>query len=221
VPEVLKKPNLTVIVNDAAAATPNGVHHGPAPDEQQWPPSTLAPRSSWIKSISLFRLILALAWESLTVAYLGFMYLLFTCQGLIELFPEMFGTRVSKGVRSLARYEPWHRMTIGHVVAAGLMVAVLVSWFWLLREWTLVGGNKIDPTKRKVRPTRLLFTAAACTLLAADCVLFFHALRRANTWTGTDNTFAAVILTGLYLGMLVVFSLVSVGLWSNVRSSES
>lgn len=212
-----------VVVREGAPPPSGDGRAGPPPPTggYRWPPPALPRRPSWLSSINLFWLIVAVVWELGTLSYLAFMYLLFTCQGLIELFPEMFGQRLSKWFRSLAHYEPWHRFTIGHLAATGMALAVLVSWFWLLKEWTFVGGNQLDPSKRNVRNTRLLFSVGASLVLLADCILFFHGLRRANNWDGSDNTFASVVLTALYLGMLLVFSLFSVSFWSNVRRSQS
>jgi hypothetical protein len=187
-----------------ARSSPSGVWHG-------------------LRSIRWFRLFLAIAWEAAGLGFLALIYLLVTSQGLTELSPPIFGQRLARlpGFGWLANYQGWHRLTVGHVGAMGLMVFVAVAWFLLARDWLLTQGNKLDAAQWNLRNARVFWRVAGLGLLFADGVLFFRGLVEMSSWTASPSYFSAFVLTVVYLCALMVFSFVSVLLWSHVRRVES
>lgn len=221
VADEFKKNGVTVIVNhpDPAAVKEKTAD---VPPRKPPPPSLVGVAFNRFRSFRWTRLMIAILWEVAGLGFLALIYLLVTAQGLAELAPAVFGQRMSKlpGFGVMAGFQGWHRLTVGHVAALGLMLFVIVSWCLLIREWVLVHGNRLDEDFWKVRNTRLAWRVAGLALLAADGLLFYRGLVEINSWSSSSGYSSAFVLTIVYVAALEVFSLGSVHLWSKVRRSE-
>lgn len=219
--EQLKKDGVTVIVNQPTPHAEGGrIHEG---NGRQPQPAARRGLFRKLGSVRWLQLVVAIVWEIVGLSFLALIYLLVTSQGLTELSPSVFGQRMSKlpGFAWMAGYQGWHRLTVGHVAAVGLMIFVTVAWFLLVRDWLLTRGNQLDEWEWRIRNASLFWRIAGLGLMFADGVLFFRGLVEINNWSLSPDYFSAAVLTVVYLSALMVFSFMSVLLWSYIRRVES
>lgn len=154
------------------------------------------------------RQILAGAW-TLIVIYVGMV---------------VGGNVTSEGIREMCGYlavrlpfgflfypTGLKRFDIATVLALGLMVGVLVVTHLALRDYLLVNPVRDPEVKPNQHRTFVRVVGYACIVLDA---VFFHAgIAQLNSWQRSNESWAALVLTALYICLLLVSCYVNIVLW--------
>lgn len=145
------------------------------------------------------------AWQFVSKAILGVIYLAVISEGLRLLIPAL-GQKLYKlpGFGSLREFEATYRLDMAPFFAVFLLVAVFVLWRRLLAVW--LSERDIELWTREER----LIGVIGCVILGADAVLFYYAMAQLS-W-GSSFSFSALIATAAYVGVIVFVSWMSIAL---------
>ena len=146
------------------------------------------------------------AWQIISKGILGFIYLAVISEGLRVLVPAL-GQKVYKlpMLGMLREYEATYRLDLAPFFASFLLVGVFVLWPRIIAIWMR------DRNFRDWSQEQRLVVSLGSGILFADAVLFYYAMTQ-MTWGQGVISFAGLVATVAYVGVLVFVSWMSVKL---------
>ncbi len=161
------------------------------------------------------------AWTVVTKVVLGIVYVSIIREGLVSLIPAL-GQRVSKipMLSFFADYENLFRLDLGFFFAIFLMIAVFYLWSKIIYSsfYETLRNKPLDMKSLEDRRETLVRGLAAMILVADGC-LFYFAMTQ-SSWGGSNFSFAALIATFAYLGVLIFVCLLSAELHHKIEQLE-
>ncbi len=161
------------------------------------------------------------AWTVVTKIVLGIVYISIIREGLVSLIPAL-GQRVSKipMLSFFDQYDNLFRLDLGFFFAIFLMIAVFYLWAKIIYS-TFYENLRTRPLDMKSLEDRreTLVRGLAAMILIADGCLFYFAMTQ-STWGGSNFSFAALIATFAYLGVLIFVCLLSAELHHKIELLE-
>lgn len=142
--------------------------------------------------------------------------LIFVAPGLARVNPSLLGTKFA----CLKGYVFWGDLTVASVVSLIFLLGMFVVWKCLSIDLLLEKGLQLDGTWKIKNARRMLWIA--CTLLiATDLALFYlGASHTSFSWMKQADIPSALILTGMYAGLILAFCFVDVFLWYLVKRAR-
>lgn len=160
------------------------------------------------------------AWEIVTKALLGMVYIAVISEGLRLLVPAL-GTRIWKAIpwlRFLRDYEDTYRLDLAPILAIFVLIAVWYLWDKILQVF-LHTDEAVATEGFNPRPYRILVWTLGGIILCADAILFYTAMTHVS-WRGTMFSFSALLATIAYLAVLVFISFVSLSLRNDLKKEK-
>lgn len=144
-------------------------------------------------------------WLLASKGILGFIYLAVISEGLRVLVPAL-GQKLYKlpFLSQLKDYELTYRLDLAPFFAMFLLVAVFVLWPLIIGVW--MRNRDI----REWSQEQKLVVALGSAILFADAVLFYYAMTQ-MTWGESSISFAGLVATTAYVGVLIFVS------WATVK----
>ena len=164
-------------------------------------------------------LFVTLVVYALGIPFLLLIFMRVTALGFIELSPSIFGEKLSRlpGLAPLARFEGWHKLTIGHLFAVGLMAFVMIAWHYLARDYLLANGNRFRAGMWKLDNASFFLRAAGLLLLFCDVTLFYIGFLNVSSWSTVPKYFPGLVVTAMYQAGFMVFTFLSTHLCLSIR----
>ena len=153
------------------------------------------------------------AWKIFTVPIIWLMYCVLISEALRYLLPVL-ATRIHKlplpFVSYLRYWEGFHRLDIAHLFAILLCMAVWFLWVEILTAF-LSNERSVERSGWNPDAYRCFVNLLGGVVLSCDAILFYIAVTQLD-WGSSRFSFAALVATAIYLGVIVFVSFVSVKL---------
>lgn len=201
----------------AATAVPEPVTAERAAGQRDftlYPPAPPRPAKAGLTLAYLWLVVKLVAWKLLTIPIIGLIYGSIVAEGMMRLVPTL-ALKVSKlpvpGLHRLKDYEGFHRLAIAHLLAIVLMFVVWHLWVRLMTLW-LDGEHFTKQCRWNPETYARVIGLLGAVVLGGDAILFYYSVSHSGWGSGTVFSFAALICTACYLGVIVTISFVTFAL---------
>jgi hypothetical protein len=155
-------------------------------------------------------------WQFVVKGTLGVVVISIISDGMRLLIPDV-GKKLYKlpFLEFMKDYEGWHKLDCAHLYALVLMLAVFLSWGFVIRSWLQIDSGQPHRWNQKV--FGLIASVLAFGAILLDGFLFYRA-EVAEDWGSDTISLPCLAATALYVILQVFVAFVSVVLKEEVKA---